>query len=320
MKYSWNTNRRFNAYTNYLQQHFGIRVQKLSLDAGLTCPNRDGTISNEGCYFCNNEAFTPSYVKPEKSITQQLYEGMEFHAIRYKTNKYFAYFQSYSNTYGAFDHLKRLYEEALSVDGVIGLVVGTRPDCIDEEKLNYFAQLAKQHHILIEYGVESCYDKTLKMINRGHNFATAQQAIEQTRHKGIFCGAHFVFGFPSETRTEMENMVTIINTLPLNTIKLHQLQILKNTVFEQRFLKSPEQFHVFSTLHDYVDFVIRLLERLNPEIMIERVAGEVKPETTIYPNWGNYRYDQLLQLVEKEMDRRDTWQGKKFECNNKNHI
>ncbi|MCL2511088.1 MAG: TIGR01212 family radical SAM protein [Bacteroidales bacterium] len=310
MEYPWQTNRRINAYTGYLHRRFGCRIQKLSVNAGFTCPNRDGTLGTGGCVFCDNSTFSPSYTSAQKSITQQLIEGMEFHAIRYKTNRYFAYFQSFSNTYAPLERLKTAFEEALSVENVVGIVVGTRPDCIDDEKLNYLSELAKKYYVLIEYGIETCYDKTLQTLNRGHDFAASKNAVAQTHAKGIYCGAHFMFGFPTETKDEMLDMANCINELPIKTIKFHQLQIIKGTPLAQTFYKHPEKFSHFPDMESYVDFIISFLERLNPNIMIERIAGEMKPEIVLYPQWKRMRYDQVLQVVEKEMERRGSWQGK----------
>jgi radical SAM protein (TIGR01212 family) len=192
----------------------------------------------------------------------------------------------------------------------VGIVVGTRPDCIDDEKLNYLSELAKRYYVLIEYGIETCYDKTLKTLNRGPDFAVSKNAVLQTHAKGIYCGAHFMFGFPPETKDDMLDMANCINELPLTTIKFPQLQVIKGTPLAQTFYEHPEKFSYFPDMDSYMDFIISFLERLNPNIMIERIASEVKPEIVLYPQWKNMRYDQVLQTVEKEMERRDTWQGK----------
>ncbi|MDR0365166.1 MAG: TIGR01212 family radical SAM protein [Bacteroidales bacterium] len=312
MKYPWKTDRRFNSYTAFIQEKFGTRVQKLSLNAGFTCPNRDGTVGVGGCIFCNNDAFSPSYVGGNKAISRQIIEGIEFHAKRYKTDKFFAHFQTYSNTYAPIEKLKAAYEEALSFDNVLGLVISTRPDCVDDEKLDYLVELAKKHYIMIEYGVESCFDKTLKIINRGHNFESAKRAIEITHEKGIPVGVHIIFGLPGETYEDMYNMVDILNKLPIDNIKFHQLQIVKETKLELLFQIYPKQLAAFPTYDSYVSFLILALEHLNPNIKIQRVAGEVRANTIVYPHWGNLRYDQMLNILEKEMARRDTWQGKLY--------
>lgn len=304
--------RLFNAYTDYLKREFGCRVQKLSINAGFSCPNRDGTIGTGGCIYCDNKIFSPSYTDPTKSIPQQLMEGMDFHKIRYKTDKFFAYFQSFSNTYASLELLKRQFEEALSVDKIVGLVIGTRPDCVDEEKLDYLAKLAEQTYIMIEYGMESCYDKTLKIINRGHDFATTQKAVFLTTQRKIHCGVHLIFGLPYETETEMMNMVNVINEMPLDTVKFHQLQIIRGTEAEKIYLSNPAVFSLFDTIDTYIDFIIRFIEKLNPGIMIDRFASEVKPELVIAPCWKNLRYDQLLMIIETELARRKSHQGKNF--------
>ncbi|MEE1252036.1 MAG: TIGR01212 family radical SAM protein, partial [Bacteroidales bacterium] len=218
--YPWGHNRPFNAYSNYFKQKFGQRLQKLSIDAGFTCPNRDGKISFHGCSFCDNNAFNPSYCEKNKSIYQQIEEGIEFHAWRYKNVKnYLAYFQAYSNTYAPLDVLKQRYSEALSHPNVIGLVIGTRPDCISDEILDYLTELQKEYHIIVEYGIESCYDKTLKRINRGHSFAQTVEAIEKTASRGITTGGHIIFGLPGESIEMTQNEAKILSSLPLHSVK-----------------------------------------------------------------------------------------------------
>ena len=278
-------NRRFNSYNSYFVKNFGGRVQKISIDAGFSCPNRDGKISTGGCSFCRNDAFNPSYCRPEKSIRQQIEEGIEFHQRRYRRAKnYLAYFQPYSNTYKNVDELEKIYKQALEVEGVIGIVVGTRPDCIDDDKLSLLKEIQKSHYVMVEYGVESVYDETLKRINRGHDFETAKNAICLTHEYRLPCGAHFIFGLPGESREMMIESADIISELPLTTVKFHQLQIFKDTIMAEEYLQNPEAFHLF-TLEDYIEFVIDFTERLNPEIVIERFAGEVPPRYLISKPW-----------------------------------
>lgn len=308
--FPWGDNRRFNSYSSYFTREFGSRVQKISIDAGFSCPNRDGKISTGGCTFCRNDAFNPSYCHPEKSIRQQINEGIEFHQRRYRRAKsYLAYFQAFSNTYRPLDELKKLYREALSVDGVIGLVIGTRPDCINEETLEMLKDLNAT--IILEYGVESVYDQTLTRVNRGHDFATAKKAIELTHKYGFHCGGHFIFGLPGETREMMLNAADIISKLPLTTVKFHQLQIFKDTKMADEYLANPSDFHLF-TLEDYIEFVIDFIERLNPDLVIERFAGEVPPRYLVSKPWLNLRYDQVLSLIEKRLEEHNTYQGKKY--------
>lgn len=310
MNYPWGHQRRFNAYANYFQQLFGARVQKLSIDAGFTCPNRDGNLGHGGCTYCNNDAFNPSYCLPEKSVEQQIKEGMEFHQNRYRrAGKYLAYFQAYSNTYAGIDTLKSVYEQALQFPEVVGLVIGTRPDCINTEQLKYFQELSQKYYFIIEYGIESCYDKTLKRINRGHSYQQAVDAIHQTAEYGLKTGAHMMFGLPGESREEMLAEAEILSALPLNNIKFHQLQIIKGTQMENEYHEDPNQFDFF-TLDEYIDFIIQFLEKLNPSFVVERFAGEVPPRFLAGPGWGKIRNDQILNRIEKKLHEKDSWQGK----------
>ncbi len=310
--FPWGHQRRFNAYADHFRKEFGERIQKLSINVGFTCPNRDGSVGIGGCTYCNNNAFNPSYCKPAKSVTQQIEEGIEFHAKRYRrAEKYLAYFQAYSNTYDSLAKLKKIYDEALQHPSIIGLVIGTRPDCVDEEKLNYFAELSKSYYIIIEYGIESCYDKTLLAINRGHDYYTCVKAIENTASKGIRTGAHLIFGLPGESIEDMLAEAEILSKLPLNNIKFHQLQIIKDTAMSQQYKDHPEDFTFFS-LDNYIDFIVDFLERLNPSFVVERFAGEVPPRFLEGPGWGLIRNDQILNKVEKKLEERDTWQGKLY--------
>lgn len=306
--FPWGDDRRFNSYNSYFTREFGNRVQKISIDAGFSCPNRDGKISTGGCTFCRNDAFNPSYCRPEKSVRQQIEEGIEFHQRRYRRAKsYLAYFQAFSNTYKPVAQLEKLYREALSIDGVIGLVIGTRPDCISEEILEMLKDLNTT--IILEYGVESVYDSTLLRVNRGHDFATAKKAIELTHEYGFHCGGHFIFGLPGETRDMMLRAADVISDLPLTTVKFHQLQIFKDTKMADEYLANPADFHLF-TLDDYIEFVIDFIERLNPDLVIERFAGEVPPRYLVSKPWLNLRYDQVLALIEKRLEERNTHQGR----------
>ena len=317
--FPWGHDRRFNSYSGYFRKLFGARVQKVSIDAGFTCPNRDGTKGTGGCSFCLNDAFNPSYCMPEKSVTNQIQEGIEFHGWRYsEATSYLAYFQAFSNTYAPIDRLKSLYGEALAYPGVIGLIIGTRPDCIDDEKLGFIKQLSAKHYIAIEYGIESCYDKTLSRINRGHNFAAAREAVEKTAGLGITTGAHFIFGLPGESKDEMLAQAEIISSMPLKTVKFHQLQIIKGTAMEKEFRAKPSDFVMF-TWDEYLDFFVTFLERLNPEIVVERFTGEAPPRFLDQPRWGKKRADEIVGLVEKRLEELDTWQGKLYKSKNISH-
>ncbi|MBI9052650.1 MAG: TIGR01212 family radical SAM protein [Bacteroidales bacterium] len=309
-QHPWGHNRRFNSYSEYFKRTFGERVQKVTIDAGFTCPNRDGTKGTGGCTYCNNDAFNPSYCIPEKSVTQQINEGIEFHEKRYRrANKFLAYFQAYSNTYAPLEHLKKIYDEALQIPGIAGLVIGTRPDCIDDEKLEYFQKLSEKYYVILEYGIESCNNKTLKRINRGHSFEEAQEALEKTKKYGLKTGAHFIFGLPGESKEYLLNEAEKISSLPLDTVKFHQLQIIKDTAMEQEYKKFPENFNFFE-LPEYIEFFIQFLEKLNPEFVVERFAGEVPPRFLAGPGWGLIRNDQILNKFEKRLEELDTWQGK----------
>ena len=308
--FPWGDTRRFNSYSSYMIREYGGRVQKISIDAGFSCPNRDGEISTGGCTFCRNDAFNPSYCRPEKSVRQQIEEGIMFHQRRYRRAKsYLAYFQAFSNTYKPVDELERLYCEALSVEGVIGLVIGTRPDCINEEILEMLKSLNTT--VILEYGIESVYDETLKRVNRGHDFATAKKAIKLTHDYGFHCGGHFIFGLPGETCDMMLHAADVISELPLTTVKFHQLQIFKDTKMADEYVANPDDFHLF-TLEDYIEFVIDFIERLNPAIVIERFAGEVPPRYLVSKPWLNLRYDQVLVLIEKRLEERNTYQGRLY--------
>ncbi len=312
MVFQWGHERRFNAYSNYFRNLYGSRVQKVSIDAGFTCPNRDGTKGTGGCTYCNNDAFNPSYCQPEKSVTQQIREGIAFHKWRYsEASSYLAYFQAYSNTYAPLDTLRKLYEEALAYPGVTGLIIGTRPDCIDEDKLEYLNDLSAKCYLAVEYGIESCYNKTLVRINRGHTFEEAVAAVEKTASYGINTGAHFILGLPGETRDEMFSQVDIISKLPLKTVKFHQLQIIRGTRMEKDFLENPGDFELF-TWEEYLIFFIRFLERLNPSIVVERFTGEAPPRFLTGTGWGKKRADQIVNLIEKRLEELDTWQGRLY--------
>lgn len=312
--FPWGHERRFNAYSNYFRKIYGARIQKVSIDAGFTCPNRDGTKSTGGCTYCNNDAFNPSYCIPSKSVTQQIEEGIIFHKKRYReAGLYLAYFQAYSNTYAPIETLRQRYEEALRYPGIAGLIIGTRPDCIDNEKLQYLKDLSGNYYVAVEYGIESCYDKTLSRINRGHSFSEAVDAVEVTASMGINTGAHFIFGLPGETRDEMLAEAGMISKLPLTTVKFHQLQIIKGTKMEVEFRNTPGDFQLF-TWDEYLEFFIKFLERLNPAIVVERFTGEAPPRYLTGSLWGKKRTDQIVSLIENRLEELNTWQGRLYKA------
>lgn len=302
---------RYNNYSSYFRSIFGERVQKVAINAGFTCPNRDGTLSTGGCTFCTNEAFTPSYCSAQLSVAEQLAEGIKFHRSRYaKATKYLAYFQSFSNTYKPVDELESIYNQALIRPDIVGIVIGTRPDCVDEAKLELLAKIAaKGYHITVEYGIESVYDSTLKAINRGHDFHTAVEAVKLTAQYGLHCGAHFIIGLPSESRQMILDSADAINALKIESVKFHQLQLFKGTKMAEQYANNPAQFS-FYKLDEYIDLFIDILERLRPDLYIERFAGEAPPRYHATPHpWGLVRNERLVQLLEARLAERNTYQG-----------
>jgi len=291
---------------------FGARMQKLSIDAGFSCPNRDGSMGQNGCTYCDNQAFNPSYCTPQKSVLQQIEEGIEFHSRRYRRAEgYLAYFQAYTNTYASLEKLREIYQPAIEHPMIKGIIIGTRPDCIEDDTLHYFTELSKKIFVSIEIGIESIHDKTLNRINRGHDFQCTVDALHRIRANNIHAGAHFIFGLPEETPELWLKDVEIINKLPLHSIKFHQLQIIKGTQMEKEYFANPGQFHSF-TMDSYIEFIVRFVEKLNPNFAIERFAGEVPPQYLSVNNWGTIRYDVVLQKIIKEFEKQGSWQGKKF--------
>ncbi len=311
MNYPWGHNRRFNAFSNYMKKQFGSRIQKVSVDAGFTCPNRDGTKGTGGCTFCNNNAFNPSYCNAGKTISEQIETGVKFHQKRYrKAEKYLVYFQSYSNTYASLLTLKEKYNEAFNYEGVIGLVIGTRPDCLNNEILDYLAELSETFYITLELGIESVYDETLQRVNRCHTFADAIQALEETDKRKIRTGGHFIIGLPGETREQIMTSAGIISGLNLHSVKFHQLQIFRNTPMAKEYFRNPVNFMLFE-FDEYLDFMMHYIEHLNPSFVIERIAGETSPANNFGNTW-NKRYDEVLRAFEHRMEIHDSWQGKKY--------
>ena len=305
--------KRYNTAVGYYKRVYGERLQKLVLDAGFSCPNRDGTVGFGGCTYCDNAAFHPGYSTPGKTLAQQIDEGIEFHRIRYRnTTHYLAYFQAYSNTYAPIARLRQLYSEALAHPSVVGLVIGTRPDCVDDEKLDYLAELQEQGHVIqLELGIESCYDSVLEHINRGHDFDCASNAVEAAASRGLRTCAHFILGLPGETRGMMLDSCDAISSLPLHSVKFHQLQIVKGTAMEREYAEHPERFEQFS-LDEYLDFMTDMLERLRPDLYIERVAGEVPPRFVGESRWGMVRNFQILHMLDERMEKRDARQGRLY--------
>lgn len=317
--------KRYNTFVGYYKRVYGERLQKLVIDAGFTCPNRDGTVGYGGCSFCDNAAFHPSYSTAGKSIAAQIDEGIEFHQVRYRnTRHYLAYFQSYSNTYAPLPRLKELYLEALSHPHIVGIVIGTRPDCIDEEKLDWLAELKAGRAlpdwrrdgfgspvVKVEYGIESCYDATLLRVGRGHDVAAAERAVRLSAERSLDPGAHFILGLPGESRSMLVDQCSFISSMPLHSVKFHQLQLVKGTRIEKEYAAVPHDF-LRLDLSEYLDLVVDILERLRPDLYIERVAGEVPPRFVNETQWGLIRNFQILHLLDDRLSARGTWQGRLF--------
>lgn len=291
---------------------YGMRLQRLTLDGGFSCPNRDGTLGTGGCTFCDNAAFHPGYTKG-KSIAEQIEAGIDFHSQRgRKADGYLAYFQAFSNTYAPLSILKERYEAALSHHSVKGLVIGTRPDCVDEEKLDYLASLQESGTIVeVEYGIESVYDETLQRVHRGHTFACTEKAIRETAGRKIPVGGHVIIGLPGETREMLLKEAEILSALPLTSLKFHQLQIIKGTPMEKEFADKPQDF-LQPGPDEYVDLLVDILELIRPEIAIGRIVSSVPPAFTDAP-WGLLKHEELLRRLEARMEERDTRQGIKLQ-------
>lgn len=301
--------KRYNDYPTYFRELFGGRVQKLSIDGGFTCPNRDGSKGTGGCSFCNNNSFNPDYCRTVEGITRQVEEGIKFFGRKYKDQKYLAYFQAYSNTYASLDVLKQRYEEALAHPMIEGLVIGTRPDVVNDEVLDYLEEVARHYYVCIEYGVESANDEVLQQVNRGHDFATSEQAIRATANRGIAIGAHLIFGLPGESRESMLEGAVRLSELPIQVLKLHQLQIVKDTCMAEEYSKNPSAFRLY-TLEEYLDFVVEVIERIRPDVYLERFVNQSPPEYLIAPQWGIKNFEFTAKL-DKRLKELDTWQGKR---------
>ena len=300
----------YNEFGAYLRGIFGCKVQKITLDGGFTCPNRDGKVGHGGCTYCNNQTFNPAYCHRHLPVKEQMLEGISFFAHKYPSMRYLAYFQAYTNTYDSLDNLKQRYEEALSVEGCVGLVIGTRPDCMPDEILDYLQMLAGRTFVLVEYGIESVNDDTLLRINRGHDYACAADAVRRTAERGIPVGAHMILGLPGEDREELMRQASVLSELPLTTLKLHQLQLIRGTRMAQEYGECPGDFSLFA-LEDYIETVVDYVERLSPDIVLERFASQSPKELLIAPDWG-IKNHELVDKVKRRMRERSTWQGRLY--------
>ena len=283
----------YNDYGTWIRRQFPYRVQKISIDAGFTCPNRDGRISTGGCIYCDNRTFNPSYCQRRHSVTQQLEEGKRFFAHKYPDMKYLAYFQAFTNTYAPLSQLKALYEEALQVDDIVGIVIGTRPDCVSDELLDYLAELNQRTFVLVEYGIESANNDTLLRINRGHSFEQSQEAIQRTHQRDLLTGAHIILGLPGEDAAESLRQASIISSLPIDILKIHQMQIIRGTRLAEEFAANP--FHIY-TVDEYIQLIAEYIQRLRPDLILERFVSQSPKELLIAPHWGlkNYEFTNLL--------------------------
>jgi radical SAM protein (TIGR01212 family) len=296
----------YNSFSSFVRQRFDTTVYKVNIDAGFTCPNRDGTVGTGGCTYCNNESFKPDHCRPGLSVTEQVRNGIEYLRPRYGAESFLAYFQAYTNTYAPVEKLRELYEEALQEPSVIGLAIGTRPDCVDQEKLELLAELGRDHFVLVEYGVQSVHDRTLKAINRGHDYETFLRAVKETRKLGIETGAHLIVGLPGESREEMLEGAHAISASGVGFLKIHQLQVIKDTPMGRDYEKSP--FKVLG-YEEYLSLVGDFLDRLRPDIVIQRLFATAPDDILIAPRWGRSRH-QVLRDIEAYMLEKGLRQGR----------
>lgn len=314
-----NENFLYNDFPTFLKKYFSYKVQKISLNAGFTCPNRDGTKGWGGCTYCNNQTFNPDYCRTEKPIAVQLEEGKRFFAHKYPEMKYLAYFQAYTNTYAELEGLKRKYEEALEVEGVVGLVIGTRPDCMPEDLLRYLEELNRNTFLMVEYGMESTLDETLQRINRGHTYKDTVEAVRRTADCGILTGGHIILGLPGESHDTMVMQAEILSELPISTLKIHQLQLIRGTRMAKEYMDNPSDFHLFMEVDEYIDLVIDYVEHLRPDLVVERFISQSPKELLIAPDWGLKNYEFVTRL-QKRMKERGAYQGKRYKDSEKRVI
>jgi radical SAM protein (TIGR01212 family) len=304
----WNHSKRYNDFSTYFRTLFDGRVQKVSVNAGFTCPNRDGLRGVGGCTYCNNKTFQPSYCDLDNKLKTQLEEGIAFFSRKYTSMRYLAYFQSYTNTYAPVSLLRELYQDALKYPGVIGLVIATRPDCLGEDVLDLLEELSQNYYVMVELGIETIENHTLKRINRGHTWEESERALKETSRRSIHNCAHLILGLPGESYGNYMEQARVISALPVENIKLHQLQIHKGTAMALDYSQFPERYHPFK-IDAYTELVIDYLENLNPAITVERFVSSAPDHMVIAPRWGIKNYE-FVAKVEKRLAERDTWQGK----------
>jgi hypothetical protein len=306
---------RYRSFGSFVRETFGSSVQKVNIDAGFTCPNRDGTLGLSGCIYCNNESFTPGPCRPTLSVREQVRNGIAYVSRRYGATRYIAYFQAYTNTYAPVETLERVYREALENPAVVGLAIGTRPDCVDDEKLDLLARIARTHFVLIEYGLQSPYEKSLAFIRRGHGFAEFTRAVEMTRARGLAVGAHTIVGLPTETRDEMLGIADAVTESGVGFVKVHQLQVIAGTPLAELFARAP--FAVF-TYEEYLDFIVEFIERLGEEIVVQRLFATAPDAVLLAPIWGRSRHETLRD-IEQRLRLRKTRQGARVRTRPRSH-
>lgn len=295
-----NTEKRYNDYSTYIKNRFGERVQKISLNTGASCPNRDGTKGTGGCTYCNVNTFSPKYCRPKKTIAQQLSEGIAFFSKKYKTQKYLAYFQSYTNTYANLDKLKTMYWQAVSHPKIVGIIIGTRPDCINPKILEILHELSSNYYVSLEFGVESTLNKTLKLINRCHSFEETIEAFNQAQNNGLDLGAHLILNLPGESKQDILNHATELSKLPINTLKLHHLQIVKHTYIANQYKNNPVMFNL-PTAEEYIELICEFISLLRKDIIIERFMSESPQELLIAPQWGGIKNFEMAARINKKL-------------------
>lgn len=296
--------KRYRDYGSWIREQFPYRVQKISIDAGFTCPNRDGKVGLGGCVFCDNRTFNPAYCEREKSVREQIIAGKEFFARKYPDMKYLAYFQAFSNTYADVEHLKRLYEEALDVEDVVGIVIGTRPDCMPDDTLDYLDELNRQTFMIVEYGIESTNNDTLRLINRGHTFECSADAIRRTAERNILTGGHIIIGLPGESPEDSLQQAETISSLPLDILKLHQMQVVKGTRLAMMYQGEGAQPYIYNKVEDYIKLMAEYISRLRPDMILERFVSQSPKGMVIAPSWGikNHEFTNLLDNYLREHD------------------
>lgn len=302
------THKRYVSFTDHLRQTFACRVHKISLDAGFTCPNRDGTVAVGGCIYCNNASFSPG--NRRLSVTEQIAQAKDFLRKRYKARKFIAYFQAYTNTYGDIRALQRLYDEALACDDVLGLSIGTRPDCVPDAVLDLLANYAERHYVWLELGLESGHDQTLTLINRGHTVAAFDDAVQRAQQRGLRLCAHVILGLPGESYRDMLSTARYLADLRLDAVKLHNLHIVRNTVLEKRYQRGEV---ALLDLDAYVRLVVDCLEVLPPETIIMRLMGDAPRDMLVAPLWSLQK-QTVIQRIEAELERRDSYQGALYQA------